>query len=125
GVVRRSVTPTYSVVAGSGRLAGRSDRRNTIPCPAGAGLRVTVLLRALCKPVPLKETSRASERLPAIGFAPREPFQVVDQGCQSSQRGSLPQDFPMRTGRVSGDNGPRGDVANDSALGADPSALAH
>ena len=61
--VRRSTASTSVSRAGTSGLPARSIRRNTIPCPAGAGRNVASVVAPVWSPVPRSAALRVTERL--------------------------------------------------------------
>src|SRR6266581_101150 len=64
--VRRSTASTSVSRAGTSGVPARSTRRNTMPCPAGAGRNVASVVAPVCNPVPRSAARRVTERL-ALG----------------------------------------------------------
>src|SRR5206468_6658262 len=77
--VRRSTASTSVSRAGTSGLPGRSVRRKTIPCPAGAGRNVASVVAPVWSPVPRSAALRVTERLViwAIGRRLYESFELV------------------------------------------------
>src|SRR5206468_10209849 len=115
--VRRSTASTSVSRAGISGLPGRSVRRNTIPCPGGAGRNVASVRAPVCSPVPDTETLRRMERL-AVGLtAPlHERLEVVDDLRQAIQSALGAEKLPVAARRVAGHGRPRLDVANHASL---------
>src|SRR2546428_9017193 len=63
---RRSTASTSVSRPGTSGVPARSTRRNTMPCPAGAGRNVASVVAPVCSPVPRSAARRVTERL-ALG----------------------------------------------------------
>src|SRR4051812_48269773 len=93
--VRRSVDWTMLRRAGIVGWSGRSVRRNTIPCPAGAARHTAETELPVCRPTPLTEASRARVRLGTGAPIRHQLLQLVDNGSQPVHGGLSPQELAV------------------------------
>src|SRR6266851_2249731 len=121
--VRRSTASTSDRRAGTSGLPARSTRRNTIPCPAGAGKNAASVRAPVCNPVPEMAAFFLMLRL-ALGLIgpPYERLEVVHDLGQAVQRPLRPQEFAMRARWVARHGGTGVDVSDDASLDRDAGA---
>src|SRR5437660_600368 len=118
--VRRSTASTSDSRAGTSGFPDRSTRRNTIPCPAGAGRNVASVRAPVCSPVPETAALFVMLRLVlgAIG-PPYERLEIVHNPRQPVQGTLCPQELPVVARRVPRHRGARVDVPDHPALHRD------
>src|SRR6266550_3963756 len=121
--VRRSTASTSDNSAGICGFPVKSTRRNTIPCPAGAGRKVASVWTPVWRPVPETAVFFRMPRL-ALGLIgpPYERLEIVHNMRQPVQRPLGPQELPMVACRVARHRGARLDVPDDAALHGDAGA---
>src|SRR6266516_4770268 len=127
--VRRSTASTSVRRAGTSGLPGRSVRRNTIPCPAGAGRNVASVAAPVCSPVPRRDAGRVTERLGfcdgrgrSLGFGLHERFELVHDFREPVHRRLGTQELAVRTGRRAEQRPLGGHVGDVSGLHEQPRA---
>src|SRR5205807_3592245 len=115
--VRRSTASTSDSRAGTSGFPARSTRRNTIPCPAGAGRKVASVRAPVCNPVPETAAFFLMLRLAlgAIG-PPHECLEVVHDPRQPVQRALRPQELAVLARRVPRHRRARVDVPDHPSL---------
>src|SRR5437763_1321311 len=118
--VRRSTASTSDNRAGTSGFPERSTRRNTIPCPAGAGRNVASVRAPVCSPVPETAALFVMLRLVlgAIG-PPYERLEIVHNPRQPVQGTLCPQELPVVARRVPRHRGARVDVPDHPSLHRD------
>src|SRR5437660_3617014 len=114
--VRRSTASTSDSRAGTSGFPARSRRRNTIPCPAGAGRNVASVRAPVCNPVPETAAFFLMLRLAlgAIG-PPYERLEIVHNPRQPVQGTLCPQELPVVAPRVPRHRRARVDVPDHPA----------
>src|SRR5947207_10683061 len=105
--VRRSTASTSDKSAGSSGFPARSTRRNTIPCPAGAGRNVASVRAPVWRPVPETTVFLRMPRL-ALGLIgpPHERLEIVHDVREPVQRALGAQELPMGARRIARHRGP-------------------
>src|SRR5437867_11902985 len=121
--VRRSTASTSDKSAGICGFPARSTRRNTMPCPGGAGTNVASVRAPVWRPVPATLVFFRMPRL-ALGLIgpPHERLEVVHDLRESVQGTLSPQELPMGACRVARHRGARVDVPDHAPLHRDPGA---
>src|SRR2546427_5558517 len=126
--VRRSTASTSVRRAGTSGLPARSVRRNTIPCPAGAGRKVASVVAPVCSPVPRSEVARVTERLALSvgswrpGFGVHELLELVDDLREPVHRCLRTQELAVRPRRIAEQRGVAGNIAEMPGLDEQPRA---
>src|SRR5207244_5872939 len=94
--VRRSTASTSDSRAGTSGFPERSTRRNTIPCPAGAGRKVASVRAPVCSPTPDTAACFVMPRL-VLGAIrpPHECLEIVHDLGQPVQGALRPQELAV------------------------------
>src|SRR5213078_4140172 len=121
--VRRSTASTSDKSAGICGFPARSTRRNTIPCPAGAGRNAASVRAPVWRPVPETVVFFRMPRL-ALGLIgpPHERLEVVHDVREPVQRTLGSEELTMGARRVAGHRGTRLDVSDHAPLYRDAGA---
>src|SRR5690349_182692 len=115
--VRRSTASTSERRAGTSGFPGRSTRRNTIPCPGGAGRNATSVRAPVCSPVPETADFFRIPRLPPCVIGPPyERLQVVHDLGEPVQGTLRPQELAVIARRIARHGRPQIDVPDHAAL---------
>src|SRR5216117_2455290 len=119
--VRRSTASTSASRAGTSGLPARSVRRNTMPCPAGAGRNVASVAAPVWSPVPRSAVRRVTERLVvwAIGRRLYESFELVHDLREAVHRRLGAQVLAPRARRVAEQRRARGHITDQPRLHED------
>src|SRR5713226_1381636 len=106
--VRRSTASTSDSSAGICGFPARSTRRNTMPCPAGAGRKVASVRAPVWRPVPETAVFLRMPRL-ALGLIgpPHERLEIVHDMREPIQGALGPQELSMVARRVARHRGTR------------------
>src|SRR2546421_2026791 len=119
--VRRSTASTSDNRAGTSGFPERSTRRNTIPCPAGAGRNVASVRAPVCSPVPDTAAGLVMLRLTPGAIGPsHECLEIVHDLRQPVQRPLRPQELTVVARRVPRHRRARVDVSDHPSLHRDP-----
>src|SRR5690348_12108491 len=122
--VRRSTASTSVKRAGTSGLPARSTRRNTIPCPAGAGRNVASVAAPVCRPVPRTPAGRVTDRLLAGGSLALldERFELVHDFGQPVERDLSAEELAPWPGRGAEEGRVRRQIGDDARLHEQPRA---
>src|SRR6266550_3276664 len=118
--VRRSTASTSDNRAGTSGFPERSTRRNTIPCPAGAGRNVAAVRAPVCSPVPDTAACFVMLRLAPGAIGPsHECLEIVHDLRQPVQGPLRPQELTVVARRVPRHRRARVDVSDHPSLHRD------
>src|SRR5438067_5473561 len=117
---RRSTASTSDNRAGTSGFPERSTRRNTIPCPAGAGRNVASVRAPVCSPVPDTAACFVMLRLAPGAIGPsHECLEIVHDLRQPVQGPLRPQKLTVVARRVPRHRRARVDVPDHPSLHRD------
>src|SRR5437870_3707943 len=120
--VRRSTPSTSDSSAGICGCPARSTRRNTIPCPAGAGRNVASVRAPVWRPVPVTAVFLRMLRLVLVMGPPHERLEVVHDLREAVQGALGPQKLAVVARRVTRHGSARVDVPDHAPLHRDARA---
>src|SRR6266516_3988454 len=121
--VRRSTASTSESRAGTSGFPARSTRRNTIPCPAGAGRNVASVRAPVCNPVPETAALCLMLRLVLGAIGPlHECLELVHDLRQPVQGALGPEKLAVLARRIPRHRGACVDVPDHPSLHRDARA---